>query len=69
MDTSTDSGLTVSFDEETGTFTLDWNEETHPQWNFLAGMTSDEFCDLLQNYLDELKKTNDTEISTGGSGC
>ena len=67
MDTSTDSGLTVSFDEEAGTFTLDWNEETHPQWNFLTGMTSDEFCALLQNYLDELKKTNDTEISTGGS--
>ncbi len=69
MDTTNDSGLSVSFDEEAGIITLDWDENTHPQWNFLNGMTSDEFCDLLQNYLDELEKIKNTEVSGGGSSC
>ena len=52
MDTSTDSGLTVTFDDEAGVFHLDWNPETHPQWNFLEGLTSEEFCEIL---LDRIK--------------
>lgn len=51
MESSTDSGLTVTYDEEAGVIHLDWNPETHPEWNFLEGMTSEEFCQILSDYI------------------
>lgn len=65
MDTQHDSGLSVYFDDESGIITLDWNEDTHPEWNFLNGLTSEQFCQIIQNYLDDLKRTNSAEVPAG----
>jgi hypothetical protein len=58
MDTTSMSGLTITYDDETGTFSFDWNEETHPEYNFIADLTADSFSKMLQQYLNELDESN-----------
>jgi hypothetical protein len=64
MDESTESGLTVEYDEETGSFTLDWDPETHPEWNFLEGMTSEDFSEMLSDYITQLENSGTPTIKT-----
>jgi len=54
MESSEQDGLQVSFDEESGTFTFEWNEETHPQYNYLKLMTPEEFSQALSDRLQQL---------------
>lgn len=63
LETSSQDGLTVTFDEETSIFTFDWNEETHPEYNFLKDLTSDDFSQMMQEYLDSLEPTNNESSS------
>ncbi len=51
MEYSESDGLLIDYDEETGTVTFTWDEETHPQWNCLLGLTSEKFSQLLKDYL------------------
>ena len=69
METSLDYGLTVTFDDETNTITLDWDPETHPEYNIFEDMTSEEFCKILFEYAEQITdgKTETSEVSTGGS--
>ena len=60
MESSIDAGLTVTYEEEAGVITFDWNAETHPEYNFLAELTQDELTQLLFNGLQaELDATSD----------
>jgi hypothetical protein len=47
-----DEGLVVTYDEESLTFSFDWNPETHPEYNFLEEMTSSELLKMLTHYLE-----------------
>lgn len=54
METSSDAGLTVTFDEETGIFSFEWNEETHPEYNFIKDFTDESFATMVREYIDTL---------------
>lgn len=54
MESSSEDGLTVSFDEESGTITFDWDNETHPEYNFLNLLTPEELSKMLMDRIKEL---------------
>lgn len=55
MESSTNDGLTVSYDEESGTITFDWDNETHPEYNFLNLLTPEELSKMLMDRIKELE--------------
>lgn len=71
METSSDYGLTVTFDDETGTITLDWDPETHPEYNIFEEMTSEEFCKILLEHAEQIidGESTTSEVPTGGQSC
>lgn len=57
-------GLLVIYDEESGLITFEWNEETHPQYNYLYGLTEEKFSQMLKEYceqLDAIEETTDVQ--------
>lgn len=54
MESSTNDGLTVSYDEESGTITFDWDNEMHPEYNFLNLLTPEELSKMLMDRIKEL---------------
>lgn len=54
MESSSEDGLTVSYDEESGTITFDWDNETHPEYNFLNLLTPEELSKMLMDRIKEL---------------
>lgn len=54
MESSTAHGLTVSYNEETLTFTFEWDETTHPEYNFIYGLTEETFAEMVKNYCNKL---------------
>lgn len=60
METSTSAGLTVSYEEETSTISFEWDEETHPEYNFLKDLTPELFTAIL------LQHCNKFDSSTNG---
>jgi hypothetical protein len=50
---SNEDGLLITFDEETSTFTFDWNPETHPKYDYLTTLSSDELLHLITKGLEE----------------
>ena len=68
MESSEQDGLQVNFDEESGTFTFEWNEETHPQYNYLKLMTPEEFSQALSDRLQQLiDDENGSAVQNRGS--
>lgn len=73
METSTDAGLTVTFDDETGIFSFEWDEETHPEYNFIKDFTDESFATMMREYiakldlLEDVQETSDnpTEVQAG----
>ena len=64
VETSTDAGLTVSIDNETGIISFEWDEETHPEYNFIKDFTDESFATMLREYIDSLGlDLNDQETS------
>lgn len=65
MEISSDAGLTVTFDDETGIFTFDWDEETHPEYNFIKDFTDEDFATMMREYLETVPSSdNDSEPSS-----
>lgn len=60
MNSSEKDGLLVSYDEETGNISLEWDPDVHPEYNYLEDLTSDEFCKIL---LDQIKRHETQESS------
>lgn len=58
MESLTDAGLTVTYDEEAGVITFDWNPETHPQYNYLEELTSEKFSEMMQNWIKTYEENN-----------
>jgi hypothetical protein len=54
-------GLFISFDEESNTFTIEWDGESHPEYNLLHLMTPEEFSQAIS---DRLQQVIDDETST-----
>ena len=58
METSSDAGLTVSIDDETGIVSFEWDEETHPEYNFIKDFTDETFATMMREYIDRLGLTD-----------
>lgn len=54
MESSSEAGLTTIFNDETNTFTFEWDEETHPEYNYIKELTPETFSVMLQQYLGDL---------------
>ncbi len=68
MEFGENDGLLVSFDEESSTFTLEWDEETHPEYNFLRLLTPEELTNRLSEQLQKLiDDENGSNIQDRGS--
>jgi len=73
METTCDAGLTVTYDEETGIFSFEWDEETHPEYNFIKDFTDESFATMMREYIaridledHEPQASNDsTEVQAG----
>lgn len=71
-ESSSGEGLTVTYDDETLTFSFDWDSQTHPEYDFLLNWTSQDLTKLVTEFLDQIDtETNDqseTGLQSGGSG-
>lgn len=59
METTEDGDLKVSYDEENGVITFDWNEETHPEYNFLHLLAPEELSKMLLDRLEMLEASDE----------
>ena len=59
METTDDSGLRVSYDKENGVITFDWDEEAHPEYNFLHLLTPEELSKMLLGKLEMLEASDE----------
>lgn len=64
MESMSEDGLTVSYDEEQGIITFDWNEETHPQYSWLSDLTADDLMEAILNYCNDIID-NEQETQAG----
>jgi hypothetical protein len=68
MEFSENDGLLVSFDEESNTFTFEWDEEEHPEYSFLRLLTPEELTNKLSEQLQKLiDDENGSNIQDRGS--
>lgn len=69
MESNEQDGLFVQFDEESSTFTFEWDDETHPEYNFLRLLSPEELMNALSERLEELiQHESDPDVQRGGSG-
>jgi len=64
LDFTEKNGLLITYDEETNLLTFEWDEKTHPQYNYLYGLTEERFSQMLKEHcerLDALQKTTDVQ--------
>jgi hypothetical protein len=50
VERSEKDGLVILIDDETDLITLEWNEETHPRWNFLHDLGEEGVTEMLMDY-------------------
>ena len=60
-ETTERDGLTITVDYKTSILTFDWDDETHPQWNFLHDLGEDGIRKALMNYCTQLLSEDETE--------
>lgn len=71
MESTAEDGLFVDYDEETGLIQIEWDPIANPEYNFLEGLTSEEFSQILFNSLKnyEAQEVKTCEVQAGGSSC
>lgn len=63
-DQSEVNGLLVTYDEETLSFTFDWDPGTHPQYNYLNGLSSSELIQLITRGLEQALEEDELDNQT-----
>ncbi len=61
VERSEKDGLVVSIDDETDLITLEWDDETHPQWNFLHDLGEEGVTEMLMDYCKQALSEHETE--------
>jgi hypothetical protein len=61
VERSEKNGLAVIIDDETNLITLEWDNETHPQWNFLHDLGEEGVTELLMNYCNQVLSEHETK--------
>jgi hypothetical protein len=69
MESLTEDGLTVIYDEDEGIITFDWNEDTHPQYNFLADLTQEKLSEMIIGHCNDYFNKHSEEITKAGEDC
>ena len=69
LETLEKDGLLVIYDEESGLITFEWNEETHPQYNYLYGLTEEKFSQMLKEYCEQLDGIQETADLQDRGSC
>ena len=66
MGSTTNNGLTISFNEEDSTLTFDWDPETHPEYDWLENLTTEHLTKVLSDCIELIKadeeNTNSSEV-------
>jgi len=61
VERSEKNGLVVIIDDETDTLTFEWDDETHPQWNFLQELGEEGVAELLMDYCKQAISEHESE--------
>ena len=61
VERSEKDGLVVIIDDETNLMTLEWDDETHPQWNFLHDLGEEGVTELLIDYCKQIISEHETK--------
>ena len=61
VDRSEENGLVVIVDDEANLLTFEWDDETHPQWNFLHELGEDGVTEMLMDYCNQILSEHETK--------
>jgi len=61
VDRSEKDGLVVSIDDETNLITFEWDDETHPQWNFLRELGEEGVTELILAHCQQILSEHETK--------
>lgn len=61
VERSEKDGLVVIIDDEANLITLEWDDETHPQWNFLRDLGEEGVTELLIDYCKQVISEHETK--------
>jgi hypothetical protein len=67
MESSTENGLTIIYDDEASLLTFEWDENTHPEYNCLKGLTSEKLFEMMLKDLEQTRANDQPE--QGEEGC
>lgn len=54
-------GLVITVDDEASSFLFEWNEETHPQWNFLHDLGEEGVSRMLMDRCQQILSEHETK--------
>jgi hypothetical protein len=61
VERSEKDGLVVMIDDETDTLTFEWDDETHPQWNFLRELGEEGVSALILERCQQTLSEHETK--------
>lgn len=61
VERSEKDGLVILIDDGTDLITFEWDEETHPQWNFLHDLGEEKVTEMLMDYCKQAISKHETE--------
>jgi hypothetical protein len=61
VERSEEDGLVVIIDDEASLITFEWDDVTHPQWNFLRELGEEGVSDLIIDYCKQVISEHETK--------
>ena len=61
VEQSEKDGLTITIDDETDNILFEWDEETHPQWNFLHDLGEEGLTQMLMEQCQQILSEHETK--------
>ena len=61
VEQSEKDGLTITIDDETNNILFEWDEETHPQWNFLHDLGEEGLTQMLMEQCQRILPEHETK--------
>lgn len=58
---SEENGLVIIVDDEANLLTFEWDDETHPQWNFLRELGEDGVTAMLMAHCNQIISEHETK--------
>lgn len=61
VERSEKDGLVVIIDDEANLMTFEWDDETHPQWNFLHDLGEEGVTQMLMDHCQRILSEHETK--------